>query len=260
MKALRILAIALVVAMAFAACRGGLRRSMWAPPQWEAVEGAINVADGTHRGVGDGYYGEMTVDVTVVGRSIVAIEVVEHVDTPAFANSVFEFLIPQILARQTTSVDAAAGATHTVHGFIGAIEDALVSAGASLSDIRQGDGGAYTGGHEAAASTPATPAAIPYTPGRFTPGTFVASGDGYHVAHYDGVPVTVEVVFDDGSIVSITVIDNEETPMFFGFAYPSIAEAMVAAGTYDVAAVAGATYSSNAIRDAVRLAIEQASN
>jgi fumarate reductase flavoprotein subunit len=132
--------IIIIIALAMTACRRGLESSIWAMPVLEQVAGEIGVPDGVYTGMGDGYYGEVHVEVTVADNSIVAIRVTEHSDTPAFAASVFGALIPAIMARQATGVDLTAGATYTARGLVESIEDALVFAGADLDALRAGPG------------------------------------------------------------------------------------------------------------------------
>jgi len=234
----------------------------------DAISSIINVPDGVFPGFGHAYMGPINIEVTTEGGAIVAIDVIQHQDTPAFANSVFDGLIPVILALNSTNVDSIAGATHTADGLIEAVNDAIVRAiGGTMVSAAGGHGGqapAGTAGHDAPA--PAQPAqAAPVN--SFTAGTFNTSAPGYAMHNYelgnedyDNVPVSVTVVFDSTSIVSITVTDHGETQMFAGMAFGEMIPAMLAAQTYDVDTVASATYSSQALREAVRLAIVQAQN
>jgi len=86
-----------------------------APP----VEGEIFV------GAAEGYYGEITVAVTVNAGQIAAIEVTDHSETPGIANPAFAQLIEAVLAAQSTDVDAVTNATGSSRGFIAAVESAL---------------------------------------------------------------------------------------------------------------------------------------
>lgn len=69
----------------------------------------------------------------------------------------------------------------------------------------------------------------------------------------------VEVVIEDGNIVSISVGDNVETPDKGGIAIAQLPEKIVAAQSYDVDSVSGATVTSNGIKDAVARCLEKAS-
>lgn len=69
----------------------------------------------------------------------------------------------------------------------------------------------------------------------------------------------VAVVIESGNIASISVGDNTETPDKGGIAIAQLPEGIVAAQSYDVDAVSGATVTSIGIRDAVARCLEKAS-
>ena len=69
----------------------------------------------------------------------------------------------------------------------------------------------------------------------------------------------VTVVIEDGNIAGISVGDNEETPEKGGVAIAQLPEEIVAAQSYDVDAVTGATVTSDGIKDAVARCLEKAS-
>lgn len=233
----------IIIALAMASCsRNWERTSIWALPYIEQVEGAIGVDDGVFTGTGDGYFGEVYVEVTVKGDAIVDIRVISHSDTDAFARSVFTALIPEIMARQSTGVDLIAGATYTARGLVEGVEDALVSAGADLANLRA----------RADAPAPVVTAAAPAPalpdldwPERFTPGTFEGFGEGYYGE------IVVAVTFDATRITAIEVIEHSDTPMFANRVWSAMIPAMLAAGHANVDIVAGATYTSEGLIDAV---------
>ena len=81
---------------------------------------------GTFEGVcPDGYIGEIRVAVTFDARTITALEVTYHRETPVFANPAFAALIPSVLQAQTYQVDIFTGATVTSDSFLAAIRDAI---------------------------------------------------------------------------------------------------------------------------------------
>jgi len=86
---------------------------------------AADVPDGTHRGTGRGYGGDIVVDVEVSGGRINDIEVVTHEDTENVAAPAFDALIREMIDRQTTDVDTVSGATGSSRGLREAVEDAL---------------------------------------------------------------------------------------------------------------------------------------
>ena len=65
-------------------------------------------------------------------------------------------------------------------------------------------------------------------------------------------PITVEVTMDGDTITAVTVVSNSETPEIAGNALEQIPAAIVEANSPDVDIVAGATYTSNGIINAVR--------
>ncbi|MDO4345671.1 MAG: FMN-binding protein [Eubacteriales bacterium] len=69
----------------------------------------------------------------------------------------------------------------------------------------------------------------------------------------------VTVTIENGDIVSVTVGDNQETPDKGGAAIAQLPEEIVAAQSYDVDAVSGATVTSDGIKDAVARCLEKAS-
>lgn len=113
-----------------------------------------------------------------------------------------------------------------------------------------------------APETTAAPETEAEAEGSLTPGTYTASARGMNG------PVNVEVEVDGTSILSVKVLDNQETPGIGSVLVDgvkegtipnlSIPEAIVAAQSVDVDAVAGATITSGAIKAAVMDCLEQA--
>ena len=69
----------------------------------------------------------------------------------------------------------------------------------------------------------------------------------------------VAVVIEGGNIAKISVGNNEETPDKGGIAIAQLPDEIVATQSYDVDAVAGATVTSDGIKDAVARCLEEAS-
>jgi len=82
--------------------------------------------------------------------------------------------------------------------------------------------------------------------------TYTATAAGF------GGDLTVEVVLDGGSIVSVSVVDHSETPDFFDLAVPTVPNRIIENQSTDVDTASGATATSNAIIEAVADAIAQA--
>jgi len=71
-----------------------------------------------------------------------------------------------------------------------------------------------------------------------------------------GGPLKVSVTMENGAISNVEVTEHNETQGIGTRAIESLPAAMVTSNTWDVDIVAGATVTSNAIKDAVRSAIE----
>ncbi len=69
----------------------------------------------------------------------------------------------------------------------------------------------------------------------------------------------VTVVIEDGTIASVSIGDNKETPDKGGVAIAQLPDEIVKAQSYDVDAVTGATVTSDGIKNAVARCLEKAS-
>lgn len=83
-------------------------------------------------------------------------------------------------------------------------------------------------------------------------GTFTAAVEGRN-----GL-VTVAVTFEAGAIAKVEVVDHQETEVFTVDAIPQICDNIVAAQSYGIDGISGATWTSAAIQTAVRQAIVDA--
>lgn len=87
--------------------------------------GCAPVAEVKYNGVGQGYTGEVKVEVTMQGDKIKAIEVLESSDTPGLSTQAFEVIIERVLTKNSIDVDIVVGASGSSKGILEAIEDAL---------------------------------------------------------------------------------------------------------------------------------------
>ena len=202
-----------------------------------AAAGAMTFTPGTFAGTSQirGYNGLISVSVTINDSGHIAeIEVTDHRESDGFYQRAFDALIPLILEVQSAhvAVDAASGATYTAEAFISAVNDALSLAGGVLEE-----------------SAPAARA-------NFTPGVFQAEG----IRGYNG-PITVSVTIDDdGNIAKIEVIDHRESDGFYQRAFDALIPLILDAQSLDVNidAASGATYTANALLDAIGNALNDA--
>ena len=84
------------------------------------------VPDGDYEGVGEGFYTDIKVQVTVLGGKITEITI-EHEDTPDIAGPAFTTMKARVFEAQHANVDIVSGATISSEGLLEAIVDALSS-------------------------------------------------------------------------------------------------------------------------------------
>lgn len=83
--------------------------------------------------------------------------------------------------------------------------------------------------------------------------------DGIYTGEGQGMnPLKVSVTVTDGKIADVEVTEHDETPGFYEPALEEIPSAIVDTNSTEVEAVSGATVTSNAIKEAVDNALEQA--
>ncbi len=83
-------------------------------------------------------------------------------------------------------------------------------------------------------------------------GTFEGSSQGFHA------PVKVQVTLEDGTITDVQVTEHHETEGVSDYSISETPKRIVAAQSWNVDTLSGATYSSNAVKYAVRDALQTA--
>ena len=73
-----------------------------------------------------------------------------------------------------------------------------------------------------------------------------------------GGDVTVTITVEDGKIIECTAVGRDETAGIGSNAIEQLPAAIVEAGNAEVDGVAGATFTSDAVKEAVRAALDQA--
>lgn len=81
--------------------------------------------DGTYTGTGQGFRGDITVEVTVVGGAIQDITVISQQEDAQFFNRAESAVIQEILSSQSTDVTPVSGATFSSNGIMEAVSNAL---------------------------------------------------------------------------------------------------------------------------------------
>ncbi|WP_409227964.1 FMN-binding protein [Gudongella sp. SC589] len=116
MKKFLVILLTLAMAMSLAACGGG---------EEPAAEGGEPVV---LTGVGEGFGGDITVEVTLEGEDITNVVVLEHSESAGISDPAIEEVPAAIVAADSTDVDTVSGATYTSDGIIEAVNAALESA------------------------------------------------------------------------------------------------------------------------------------
>lgn len=94
----------------------------------ETPEEQLVYADNVYEGVGQGYNGEIILEVTIAGGSIVNIEIVDSSETDSIGGAAYAELTARALEAQDSNIDTVSGATKTTQGFCEALENALSKA------------------------------------------------------------------------------------------------------------------------------------
>ena len=83
-------------------------------------------------------------------------------------------------------------------------------------------------------------------------GTFEGSSQGFHA------PVTVQVTLENGAITDVQVTEQHETKGVSDYSLSETPKRIIEAQSWNVDTLSGATFSSNAVKYAVRAALQQA--
>lgn len=207
-----------------------------------AVGAAANVADGKYTGSAQGFKSTITVEVTVKDQKITAIDVKSQNDTASFFNRAKDGVIPAIIEKQSTDVDAVSGATYSSNGIKNAVKKALGQAPTATTSAKKG----YS------AAKKSTVTAAPAKGSTYKDGTYTGSGQGFKST------ITVEVTIKDNKITDVKVKNQDDTASFFDRAEKGVIPAILKEQTSDVDVVSGATYSSNGIKSATANALNKA--
>ena len=210
-------------------------------PEEEILPG-LPYADGVYVGSSRGYGGQVKVQVTMKGGAITDLQILDasH-ETAAFLKRASR-LLSMVLNSQTWEVDAVSEATYTSRGILGAIRNALT-------------GEEVINPEPPKQEQPAPLVEEEFTePSAYRDGVYTASADGF------GGPITLQVTISDGVIADIHIVSaEEETRSYFSRAR-QVVSTILATGSPEVDSVAGATYSSTGIINAVKLALAKAAN
>ena len=169
----------------------------------------------TRTGEAEGYGGKLTVSVTMNGEDITSVKVVSHQETEGVGTRAIEALPPEIVKTDSTDVDVVSGATITSNAVIKAVNSLLPAAAGVSAKVQ----------------------------------TLTASAKGLMST------VNVEITVDAaGAITDIQVDCSGETRVIAApcAEEPFLSQFVGRVGPFDdIDVVTGATYTSNAVINAV---------
>ena len=225
------------------AASSGVGQGSTTTPTTEVPEGGYK--DGTYQGSGTGFGGTITVQVTVSGGKITAVDILSASGETGSYFASAQGVVSKVLSSQSPNVDAVSGATYSSNGIIQAVQNALSQAGNSDSATP--------------AATP-TPTPTPKPAKKPKKDTSVSYKDGVYEGQaegFDGI-VTVKVTIKNGKIKKISNT-NTDTPEFFNKAWKTIKSNVISRqSTSEIDTVSGATFSSMGILGALSQALSKA--
>lgn len=183
--------------------------------------------EGTYTSTAQGYGGKVNVEITTDSYKITNVEIVADDETPTIGGAALEELVNQIMDAQSHEIDGVSGATVTSEGVKAATKNALNQAmGKEVSKTPLKDG------------------------------TYSTQAVGYS---WTGM-MSADVTIKDNAITAITITEehDSETGEIAQTAYDLMIPRILENQSLATDTVSGATSTSNAIRDCVSQAIEQA--
>ena len=225
------------------AASSGVGQGSTTTPTTEVPGGGYK--DGTYQGSGTGFGGTITVQVTVSGGKITAVDILSASGETGSYFASAQGVVSKVLSSQSPNVDAVSGATYSSNGIIQAVQNALSQAGNSDSATP--------------AATP-TPTPTPKPAKKPKKDTSVSYKDGVYEGQAEGFDgtVTVKVTIKNGKIKKISNT-NTDTPEFFNKAWKTIKSNVISRqSTSEIDTVSGATFSSNGILGALSQALSKA--
>ncbi|ADH97811.1 FMN-binding protein [Salisediminibacterium selenitireducens] len=188
--------------------------------------GDVTLTDGVFEASGEGYNDDIVVEVTVEDGEIVNIEILSHDETDGIGTDATDELPGIIVEANSADVDGISGATYSSDGIKEAVQNAL-------------DESAAAGGNGGAA-------------GDLADGVYETAAEGYND------DIVVETTVEGGVIVSVEILSHDETDGIGTDATDELPGMIVDANSADIDGVSGATYSSDAIKEAVQAAMDEA--
>ncbi len=201
--------------------------------------------EGTYTGSGEGWGGDIVVTLQVTDGQITTIEVTSaEYETHKYLQKAL-VILDAVLETQTAEVDTISGATYSSQGILDAISAALAQATPSVSEPDDEEQEILEEEEDDQEESDVRPN-YGYIDGQYTG---IAEG-------YDG-DIEVLVTVENGQITSVEILSADgETYRYLKNAM-AVIDTVLQYQTWEVDAVAGATYSSQGILDAVADALSQ---
>ncbi|WP_329470013.1 FMN-binding protein [Streptomyces sp. NBC_01723] len=233
-----------------------------APPvAAQSPQGGRGAGSGTVTGdAADTQYGPVQVRLTVSGGKITGAEAVQA-PKGGQSDQVTADAVPKLnqaaVSAGTADIDAVSGATYTSAGYVKSLQSALdkVAAASAGQDSGEGSGsGQGSGGGTGQGSGDGSGE----EQGGGGQGTQVLTGD---VAQTQYGPVQVRVTVSGGRITDAETLQAPKggrSDQVTADAVPKLDRAAVSAGTADIDAVSGATYTSAGYKQSLQSALDRA--
>ena len=236
--------------------------------------------DGTYTGTGEGWGGDVKVSVTIKNEKITKITILSATDETDEFFARAKGVIPLIIKAQNTDVDVVSGATYSSNGILSAVADALAKAsptgsgtngkqGTNSGTKPSGNDGSKSSGKDTTKSdsgkagtntdkkkdesdkqsTDQTPSVSSTA---YKDGTYTGTGNGW------GGDIDVSVTIVGGKITGVDILYADDETSKYLFKAKKLLPSIISKQTSDVDVIAGATYSSNGIKEAVKNALAKA--
>ena len=203
-----------------------------------------NWKDGTYTGSAQGFGGPVKVKVTVKNGKIKKIQIVSASGETGSYFTKAKALLPAIVKKQTTNVDAVSGATYSSNGIIRAVRNALGKASTTSKKTKTQKKSSKK--HTKKQTVKPGSGTVPYING-----TYYGTGEGRNGE------IKVKLTIKNKKIVSLVVVSHKEDAPYFAKA-KKILTMVLKKQSAKVDAVSGATLSSNGLIEAIENALDAA--
>ncbi|MFD4263950.1 FMN-binding protein [Streptomyces sp. NPDC058534] len=229
------------------------------PAAAQSPQGGRGAGSGTVTGDAAGtQYGPVQVRLTVSGGKITGAEAVQA-PKGGQSDQVTADAVPKLnqaaVSAGTADIDAVSGATYTSAGYVKSLQSALDKVAAASAGQDSGEGaGSGSGSGSGQGSGDGAGEEL----GGAGQGTQVLTGD---VAQTQYGPVQVRVTISGGRITDAETLQAPKggrSDQVTADAVPKLDQAAVTAGTADIDAVSGATYTSAGYKQSLQSALDRA--